>query len=705
MANGRLGPPQAWTPIRSLKSWGSKPAVCHASSCSQHPPFAMLHPAANRHPKATHQWLLMGVQACGGPSLPFAMLHPAANRHPKATHQWLLMGVQACRLPALKPLKPLKKLSKTFKPLQSVMGVQACRLPCFILQPTGTPRPHMGVQACRLPALKRLKSWGSKPAVCHASSCSQHPPFAMLHPAANRHPKATHECLLIGVQACRLPALKALKPLKTLKSLKTLTTRHGGPSLPFAMLHPAANRHPKATHQCLLMGVQACRLPALKPLKPFKTLQRLKTLTTRHGGPSLPCAMLHPAANRHPKATHQCLLMGVQACRLPALKPLKPLKTLKRLKTLTTRHGGPSLPFAMLHPAANRHPKATHQCLLMGVQACRLPALKPLKPFKTLQRLKTLTTRHGGPSLPCAMLHPAANRPALKPLTPLKTLQRLTTLTTRHGGPSLPCAMLHRATNRHPKATHPCLLMGVQACRLPALKPLKPLKPLKTLQRLKTLTTRHGGPSLPCAMLHPAANRHPKATHQCLLMGVQACRLPALKPLKPLKTLKRLKTLTTCHGGPNLPFAMLHPAASRHPKATHQWLLMGVQACGGPSLPFAMLHPAANRHPKATHQCLLMGVQACRLPALKPLKPFKTLQRLKTLTTRHGGPSLPCAMLHPAANRPALKPLTPLKTLQRLTTLTTRHGGPSLPCAMLHGKRQVWTPMTGCKGFKPFEGF
>ena len=151
------------------------------------------------------------------------------------------------------------------------------------------------------------------------------------------------------------------------------------------MLHPAANRHPKATHQWLLMGVQACRLPALKRLKPLKTLKRLKTLTTRHGGPSLPFAMLHPAANRHPKATHQWLLMGVQACHLPALKPLKPLKP---LKTLKTRHGGPSLPFAMLHPASNRHPKATHQWLLMGVQACRLPALKRLKPLKTLQSLK-----------------------------------------------------------------------------------------------------------------------------------------------------------------------------------------------------------------------------------------------------------------------------------------------------------------------------
>ena len=369
------------------------------------------------------------------------------------------------------------------------MGVQACRLPCFILHPTGTPR-------------------------------------------------TTHQWLLMGVQDCRLPALKPLKPLKTLKRLKTLTTRHGGPSLPFAMLHPAANRHPKATHQWLLMGVQACRLPALKRLKPLKTLKRLKTLTTRHGGPSLPFAMLHPAANRHPKATHQWLLMGVQACRLPALKPLKPLKTLKRLKTLTTRHGGPSLPFAMLHPAANRHPKATHQWLLMGVQACRLPALKPLKPLKTLKRLKTLTTRHGGPSLPFAMLHPAANR--------------------------------------HPKATHQWLLMGVQACRLPALKPLKPLK------TLKTLTTRHGGPSLPFAMLHPASNRHPKATHQWLLMGVQACRLPALKRLKPLKTLKRLKTLTTRHGGPK-PAVCHASSCSQQAPQGHT----SMASYGRPSLPFA----------------------------------------------------------------------------------------------------------------------
>ena len=154
--------------------------------------------------------------------------------------------------------------------------------------------------------------------------------------------------------------------------------------------------------------------------------------------------------------------------------------------------------------------------------------------------------------------------------------------------------MLHPAANRHPKATHQWLLMGVQACRLPALKPLKPSKPskpLKTLKNLKTLKTltwhasscsqqpprghtsmaSYGPLKQSLGMLHPAANRHPKATHQWLLMGVQACRLPALKPFKPSKLSKPLKTLKPL----KRLLGMLHPAANSHPKATHQWLLMG----------------------------------------------------------------------------------------------------------------------------------
>ena len=117
--------------------WASKSTVCQPS-CSQqapqghtsmaspqghtsmasygHPSLPFASPlAANRHPRATHQWLLMGVQVCRLPEPPRAthqwllMATLAANRHPRATHHWLLMGVQVCRLPALKPLKPSKR--------------------------------------------------------------------------------------------------------------------------------------------------------------------------------------------------------------------------------------------------------------------------------------------------------------------------------------------------------------------------------------------------------------------------------------------------------------------------------------------------------------------------------------------------------------------------------------------------------------------
>ena len=106
------------------------------------------------------------------------------------------------------------------------MGVQACRLPCFILQPTGTPRPHINgflwvSKTAGLPALKPLQP-------------------------------------VMGVQACHLPCF-ILHPTGTQgHSSKPFGRPWGGPSLPFAMLHPAANRHPKATHQWLLMGVQTC---------------------------------------------------------------------------------------------------------------------------------------------------------------------------------------------------------------------------------------------------------------------------------------------------------------------------------------------------------------------------------------------------------------------------------------------------------------
>ena len=115
------------------------------------------------------------------------------------------------------------------------------------------------------------------------------------------------------------------------------------------------------------------------------------------------------------------------------------------------------------------------------------------------------------------------------------------------------------------------------------LKTLQTLQTLKNLKTLQTLTWHEQAPQghtsmasygplkQSLGMLHPAANRHPKATHQWLLLGVQACRLPALKPLKPSKPSKPLKTLKHLKHW----LGMLHPAANSYPEATHQWLLLG----------------------------------------------------------------------------------------------------------------------------------
>ena len=108
---------------------------------------------------------------------------------------------------------------------------------------------------------------------------------------------------------------------------------------------------------------------------------------------------------------------------------------------------------------------------------------------------------------------------------------------------------------------------------------LQTLQTLKNLKTLKTLTwhasscsqqppqghtwmASYGPLKQSLGVLHPAANSHPKATHQSRLMGVQACRLPALKPSKPSKPLKTLKRW----------LGMLHPAANSHPKVTKRWL-------------------------------------------------------------------------------------------------------------------------------------
>ena len=165
------------------------------------------------------------------------------------------------------------------------------------------------------------------------------------------------------------------------------------------------------------MGVQACRLPAPKPLKPSKPLKPLKRFKPlklsklcQSVSGQIPCFFWRSSLlfTRHSPPTgsprpHQWLLMGVQASRLPApkpLKPSKPLKPLKRLKpfktlkTLPKRLGPDPLLFLTVqfavHQAfaANRQPKATS---MASYGRPSLPFASPQTP-KTPKTTKTLKT-------------------------------------------------------------------------------------------------------------------------------------------------------------------------------------------------------------------------------------------------------------------------------------------------------------------------
>ena len=144
-----------------------------------------------------------------------------------------------------------------------------------------------------------------------------------------------------------LQTLQTLKSLQTLQTLKTLQTLNNRKTLPFAS--PQTLQHAPQGHTSMASyGRPRRRLPALKPSK------------------------LHLAANSHPRATHQWLLMGVQVCRLPALKRSKPSKRLKPSKP--SKRLKPSKPLTTVKPCrlpalkpSNTHPRATHQWLLMGV--------------------------------------------------------------------------------------------------------------------------------------------------------------------------------------------------------------------------------------------------------------------------------------------------------------------------------------------------
>ena len=153
----------------------------------------------------------------------------------------------------------------------------------------------------------------------------------------------------------------------------------------------------------------------------------------------------------------------------------------------------------------------------------------------------------------------------------------------------------------------------------------------------------------------PTGTPRPQQWLLRLLMGVQACRLPALKPLKPLKPLKRLKLLKPlkllklCHS--------VWDAQSRSLKPLKLCPSVWDAQPRRHKLPQGQIHrffsarsmPTGTPRPQQWLLRLLMGVQACRLPAFKPQghetlpqrmgRPTAQLKTVKTLSKRLGCPT------------------------------------------------------------------
>ena len=194
----------------------------------------------------------------------------------------------------------------------------------------------------------------------------------MLHPAANSHvdlacfilqPTATprHTSMASYGHSCSQQAPQG----------HTSMASYGHPSLPFAS-SLAANRHPRATHQWLLMGVQVCRLPALKPSKPLKPSKRLK--------PSKPLKTVkqHSSIAACPLPAHSPLLLWHSSLPFATFKRLKPLKPLKpSTGGVEPRHLPPPLQSSNCCMASSQQlppsPLAVSHCC-SRVAACPLPA-------------------------------------------------------------------------------------------------------------------------------------------------------------------------------------------------------------------------------------------------------------------------------------------------------------------------------------------
>ena len=449
---------------------GFKTAVCPASN----PP----NPSAGLQGNNSYSYMplpsvFQGVQDCRLP-----------GSNPPNPPADLFQGVQDCRLPGLKPPKPFRR-----PPRQQLLQLHAPAI-CFS---GGSRLPFARPQTLQtLPQASKATTLtatcpchlffrGFKTAVCPASN----PP----NPSAGLQGNNSYSYMPLpsvfqGAQDCRLPGLKPPKPSRRPFS--------GGSRLPFARPQtlqtlPQASKATTLTATCpchlffrgfktavcpasnppnpsaglqgnnsysymplpsVFQGVQGCRLPALKPPKPCRRPPRQQLLQLHapaicfSGGSRLPFARPQtpqtlPQASKATTLTPAICFSG--GSRLPFAWPQTatcPCHLFFRgLKTVVCPASNAPNPSAGLQ-GNNSYSYMPLPSVFQGVQDCRLPGLKPPKPFRRPPRQQLLQLH-----APAICFSGGSRLPFARPQTPqtLPQASKATTLTA-----TCPCHLFFR---------------------------------------------------------------------------------------------------------------------------------------------------------------------------------------------------------------------------------------------------------------------
>ena len=578
--------------------------------------------------------------------------------------------------------------SYSYMPLPSVFqGVQDCRLPApnppnASNPPAGLqgnnsysyymplPSVFQGVQDCRLPALKPPKRFQPFRRPPRQQLLQLHAPAICFSGGSRQASKAT---TLTATCPCHL----------FFRGFKTAVCPPSNPPNPSAGLQ-GNNSYSYMSLTSVFQGVQDCRLPALKPTKPFRKPPRQQLLQLHapaicfSGGSRLPFARPQSRPPRQQLLQlHAPAICFSGGSRLPFARPQSPqtLPTLpqaSKATTLTATTCPCHLFFRGFKTAdcpASNPPNASAglqgnnsysymplPSVFQGVQDCRLPALKPPKRFRRPPRQQLLQLH-----VPAICFSGGSRLPFARPQTPqtLPTLPQASKATTLTA--TCPCHLFFRGfktavcppsnppnasaglqgNNSYSYMPLPSVFQGVQDCRLPALNPPK---------RFRRPPRQHSYSYMPLPSV---------------FQGVQDCRLPALKPPKrfqpsrrpPRQQLLQLHAPAICFsGGSRLPFAR---------PQTPQTLPTLPQACKATTLTAKTLPQASKA---TTLPSVFQGVQDCRLPGLKPSKRFRRPPRQQLLQLLHA----PAICFSGGSRLPFARPQTPQTLLQasKATTLT-----------------------------------